>query len=163
MRPLRSLWGTGRAELVGLSYVIDTGSCGSPRDYLQVSPHLPIPKSKQTTIQHFNGSEALQFVLGARQRVVQARHPSAVFYRLRKKPSSETARAASIDPGGQRVWRHPPPGRVAVVGSNKKKEKERTPFRLVARTRPFEERACLRQLDELVEVSAYRTIDCRSR
>ena len=34
---------------------------------------------------------------------------------------------------------------------------------LVARTRPFEERACLRQLDELVEVSAYRTIDCRSR
>ena len=123
MRPLRSLWGTGRAELVGLSYVIDTGSCGSPRDYLQVSPHLPIPKSKQTTIQHFNGSEALQFVLGARQRVVQARHPSAVFYRLRKKPSSETARAASIDPGGQRVWRHPPPGRVADVKSNKRKRK----------------------------------------
>lgn len=94
MRPLRSLWGTGRAGLVGLSYVIDTGSGGSLRDYLYVSPHLPIPKSKQTTIQHFIGSEALQFVLGARQRVVQARHPSAVFYRLRKKPSSETARAA---------------------------------------------------------------------
>ena len=47
VRPLRSLWGTGRAGLVGLSYVIDTGSGGSLRDYLQVSPHLPIAKSKQ--------------------------------------------------------------------------------------------------------------------
>ena len=28
VRPLRSLWGTGRAGLVGLSYVIDTGCVG---------------------------------------------------------------------------------------------------------------------------------------
>ena len=125
-------------------------------------PSLPIAKSKQTTIQHFIGSEALQFVLGARQRVVQARHPSTGFTGL-ERGRRRRLRAASIDPGGQRVVRHPPPGRAAVVGSNKKKEKERTPFRLVARTRPFEERACLRQLDKLVEVSAYCTIDCRSR
>ena len=54
-------------------------------------PLFPIAKSKQTTIQHFIGSEALQFVLGARQRVVQARHPSTVFYWPRKRPSSEAA------------------------------------------------------------------------
>ena len=125
MRPLRSLWGTGRAELVGLSYVIDTGSGGSLRDYLLGSPLFPIAKSKQTTIQHFIGSEALRFMLGARQRVVQARHPSAVFCRPRKKPSSEAARAASIDPGGQRVVRHPPPTRAKNMHRTCKSTKER--------------------------------------
>jgi len=161
VRPLRSLWGTGRAGLVGLSYVIDTG-CVGHSEITSSSLLLPSrkvnrpPSSISTALRRSNSCSVP--VSGSSKRGIQVPYSTGLERGRRRR-----LRAASIDPGGQRVVTHPPPGRVAVVGSNKKKEKERTPFRLVARTRPFEERACLRQLDELVEVSAYCTIDCRSR